>query len=208
MNRNVIPIHSKASDFVIDTGVVKCITANSTLVETRDGVINSEVAFSCLVSPVCGDTVLISRSKHDCYIISILSRPCAQDMTIRFSGNVNLHAVKGAFEVTSKEARLDSPYVAMTSLDTNILAKKINATSDEIKFNFNHGDVFAKSIHTTADRIMQRAKTVVRHVEGIETLNIGHMIQRVRKFFTVQSHHSSITAKKDIHIDGERIHMG
>jgi hypothetical protein len=208
MHGNVIPIHSKASDFVIEIGLVKSVTADSTLVETRDGVLNAEVAFSCLVAPVRGDSVLISRSKRDCHILSILKRSCGKNMTIQFSGNVNLNAMQGTFEVMSKEARLESPSVEMASVDTDIVAKRINATSDEIKFNFNHGDIFAKSIHTTADRILQCAKTVVRNVEGIETLNVGNMIQKVRKFFNVQSQYSSITAKKDIQIDGERIHMG
>jgi hypothetical protein len=48
----------------------------------------------------------------------------------------------------------------------------------------------------------------MRIVEGVETLSIGNLIQHIRQNYTSHSHQTVITARKDMRIDGERIHMG
>ena len=48
----------------------------------------------------------------------------------------------------------------------------------------------------------------MRWIEGVETLNIGDLVQTVRRAYTTRAERAVITAQKDVMIDGERIHMG
>jgi hypothetical protein len=45
-------------------------------------------------------------------------------------------------------------------------------------------------------------------INRTEILNIGNLVQNIRKNFTSHSRQAVITASKDMRIDGERIHMG
>jgi hypothetical protein len=66
----------------------------------------------------------------------------------------------------------------------------------------------ATALEVVAERVVHCARQVVRRVEDIETLQVGNLVQRVRENFITRSKRASVTASGDMHIDGERIHMG
>ena len=219
METNVIPmpIKKEAVQNFVETAIIKGSSKKSVVIETGDGALTAEVAFSCLVKPLAGDKVLISRTEKECYVLAVLEREEKDDMTLDFPGNVDLKAASGDIAMTSgrdinlvsaKKTHMASGEVGITAVDASVNAANIKVYSHDAECHAGRAKVFAKSIDTMADRIMQTAKTVVRQVEGVETVNIGSLIKTVKKIMSLRSHHAVITAKKDVMIDGERIQMG
>ena len=68
--------------------------------------------------------------------------------------------------------------------------------------------LFSKSIDTISSRITQRTDVLMRWVENVETLNIGNMVQSIRNTKVCHAKQTIMTAKQDMRIDAERIHMG
>jgi len=65
-----------------------------------------------------------------------------------------------------------------------------------------------QELQGTFDRVFQKSDQVMRWVETIETLNIGNWVQNIKHTLNSRAQHQIITAKSDVRVDAERIHMG
>lgn len=217
MKTNVVPFAGSTADCILTTAWVKGAAGDSAMIEFDGGAVNAAVAFSCLVKPVAGDKVLVARSERECHVLAVLERSAGRETTIEFPGDARLSAPNGRMNLASgTELNLiGAQKTRMVSADTQIMSGRVSVHADTLSARANKTEtrlgavqVFADSIDTVAKRITQRVDTLMRWVEGVETLSIGSLIQNVRKIMTSHSHHAVITAKKDIKIDAERIHMG
>ena len=64
------------------------------------------------------------------------------------------------------------------------------------------------AVDVVAQRATQRLKSCYRWVEEIEHITAGQMIHKVSNLFSVRARQTAITAKDDVKIDGERVHLG
>ncbi len=217
MKPNVIPFPASPSPWVIEAATVKGATPDSVMVETQSGLVNAGVAFGYLVAPAAGDRVLVSRSPRECYVITVLERPSNQDMAIEFPRNVRLKAPSGLMEIASgkdlnliaaEEARFTSTRMHITGGELAITSETLSACTRHVEAHSNSVRIISDTIDTVARRISQRVDTLMRWVEGVETLHIGSLIQTVRKALITHSEQTVMTAKGDMRIDAERIHMG
>lgn len=205
------------SQWTLFHATVKGQSEETVVLETAEGVVTATTAFSCLVRPAAGDLVLAGSYEQTYYVLAVLERRTTSDMQCTFPGNVSFNAPRGNIQVASAgslnlssalKTRIVSPENALTGRHTTITGDTLETTTRETKFNTRSFTVVADAVDTIARRISQRASTVMRRVEGVETLNIGNLIQTVRKSFTSRSHHTVLTAKDEMRIDGERINMG
>ncbi|MEW5725129.1 MAG: DUF3540 domain-containing protein, partial [Thermodesulfobacteriota bacterium] len=104
--------------------------------------------------------------------------------------------------------RLTSSETHITGGQVSVNADKLTARARELEAHGQSLRVFADAIDTVAKRLSQRVNILMRWVEDLETLNIGHLVQTVRRTLVSHSHQAVITAKADMRIDGERIHLG
>ncbi|MFO7751958.1 MAG: DUF3540 domain-containing protein [Desulfobacteraceae bacterium] len=213
-SNSVKPAQSQWSLF---HATVKGQSEETVVLETAEGVVTAATAFSCLVRPAPGDLVLASSYEQTYYVLTVLERQTTSDMQCTFPGNVSFNAPRGSIQVASADSlnltsalktRIVSPENALTGKHTIITGDTLETATRETKFNTGSFTVVADAVDTIAHRISQRASTVMRRVEGVETLNIGNLVQTVRKSFTSRSHHTVLTAKDEMRIDGERINMG
>jgi hypothetical protein len=178
---------------------------------------NARAAFSCIVEPRAGDVVLVSQSANDFHVLSVLDRPEQQDMTLRFPSDVSLVASAGQMDLVSgdKINVVSATGAHMASDELTFTAGRMRVSTDELTSHANHINNHSQSISlytnildTVARQVSQKTETLVRWVEGVETLSIGNLIQKVRNNLTSHSSQAVITAKNDMRIDAERIHMG
>jgi len=217
MNPNVIPIHGKHDECTLVKATVKGVSKNSLMIDAGFGVVNARTAFSCLVAPVVGDIVLVNQSANAYHVLAVLERSAEQDMTLSFPANVKMQATQGKLDListedisllTSAETHLIASKLNMTSGNMDVTTGKLTSRTKEVESHSQSVKLYTDIINTVAKQITQRTEILVRWVEGVETLNIGNLIQTVRKNYTSHSHQAVITARKDMRIDGERIHMG
>jgi hypothetical protein len=219
MSTNVISIQTHQNDCRLVNSNVKGVSQQSVLIYLEGGVVNARLAFSCLVTPMVGDTVLVSVSQAsgDYFVLAVLDRGDTQDMALNFPASVKMSAPKGQIDViagkdvnllSTAKTNLLSAEINMTSGEMNVNAGKLIANMTDVESHSQSVKLYTHMFSSVAKQVSQKTDVLVRWVEQVETLNIGNLIQNVRKNYTAHSDQAVITASKDMRIDGERIHMG
>jgi hypothetical protein len=217
MNPKVIPIHGAQDDCILRLAIVKGVSERSLMIDFGAGVINARVAFSCLVEPIAGDSVLVNQSGNDYFVLSVLERQAEQNMALSFPADVKILARKGQIDfvadqdlnfLSTKTTNILSAKLNLTSANMNINTSKLTALATDIESHSQTVSMYSNVFNSVTKQISQKTDILIRWVEQVETLNIGNLIQNVRKNYTSHSDQAVITASKDMRIDGERIHMG
>jgi hypothetical protein len=217
MSPKVIPIYAHQDDCRLVKASVKGVSKQSLMIELGVGVINARTAFSCLVAPMVGDSVLVSQSNSDYFVLAVLERTAEQDMALNFPASVKMTALEGQIDViagkdvnllSTAKTNLLSAEINMTSSEMNVNAGKLTAHTTDVESHSQTMKLYSQIFSSVSRQVSQKTDILVRWVEQVETLNIGNLIQNVRKNYTSHSDQAVITAKKDMHINGERIHMG
>jgi len=181
------------------------------------GVLRASVAFSCLVVPREGDRVLLSRCNNENHILAIIERPDVSDMAISFPGNVAMQAKSGSISMvaqhklsltSAKQTQITSTELAINTMKTNVLSQELLVKGDKVTSEWRQINVIAKVFHFLTDTLTQHIKNSFKVVEGVDQLKSLNYMQTVDKTLSIRSRDAVITARKDIKIDGERIHMG
>lgn len=216
MNSNILPLQNRSNDTGLFQAKVIAVTNDTIIVQSEMAVINAKIAFGCLVKPMQGDTVLLSHT-DECHVLSVLERTASQDMTLEFPENVNFSASKGSMNFNSNEqlnlrasseSNMIAPAINMTSAETHMTSGKITTTSDDLDFRAKKMSFFSDSLNMTVKRVGQFFETLIRKVSGIENSSVKNLVQNVEQTHASQSNDLIVTAKKDVRIDGKRIHMG
>ncbi|MFT5217912.1 MAG: hypothetical protein ACI9LO_001071 [Planctomycetota bacterium] len=217
MNPKIIALHNPAQDCELIHAAVKGASQNGLVLDLDGCIIKARAAFSCLVAPRAGDRVLVNRSGDDYFVLAVLERAAEQDMTLEFPANVKMTASDGQIDLVAKDdinllstarTNLISSKINLTATDMAINSDQLTARTRIIESHSQDARLYTGMLSTVAKQISQKTEVLMRWVEKVETLNIGNLIQNVRKNYTSHSDQAVITARKDMRIDGERIHMG
>lgn len=194
------------------------------MVHSERGVLRAKVAFSCLVTPEAGDRVLVNVSssmtngqKNESHIIAIIERQHANNMKLAFpgdvameakAGNINLTAAKQVNLTSAESTKISSAELAVNVLDANVRAEKLSISGDSVTSQWRDVTSISDAMNLIVERMSQRFKNSFKQVEGVEQKNSKNYLQNVNQTLSVRSRDAVITARKDVKIDGERIHMG
>jgi len=66
----------------------------------------------------------------------------------------------------------------------------------------------SRTVESNIERMIQRIKDSFRIIERIEQVSAVDIIQNIKNAFIQRSRQVDITAKSDVKINGDRIHMG
>ena len=201
-----------------EQGVVTASQGAWHTVETRSGNFVAKKAVSCLIEPIEDDTVLVAGNEDDgLYVLAVLERPGRQDATIRLDTGLRLTLEKGRLSLAAEEGiSLASPGdIGLTSTEMTVHTSKGQVTAGTLFFSgsFWTGQVdrlrmLAAHVETCIQSLTQQIQRCYRRVEGTDCLRAGRLDYLVDKLLSLRGKHSMITAREDVKIDGERIHMG
>lgn len=207
-------VQTPPTEVGLEHATVKACTDGGLIVHGAIGVVTAQAAVGCLIQPVVGDRVLISRNAEECFVLTVLARN-SRERSIDVPGDLSVTAdhlyLCGRHEAavdSHERLRLRTPRLAVTAGDTDVQGQSINVCGEQAQATFGDARLVATAVEIVSDRIAHCARQVVRRVEEVETLHVGNLVQRVRENLISRSKRTSITASKDVHVDGERIHMG
>ena len=215
MAQNVLPIRPIQGSAELVYADVKGGNAPLFMVQTAQGVFTATCAVSCLVQPESGDKVLVSSNGQEHYILAVLARTDSS-IVLNFSGEtrfqsdgpLTLQSEQGVTVASSNSVNLTAHNLQLTAIQTQISAQSLGVTAPTLKADHDEVEFRARTVTTWAQRLFQHADTVVRWVEGVETAHIGQLVKHVRQAYLLNAQNTVITARGDVKIDGERIHMG
>jgi hypothetical protein len=175
-------------------------------------------AFSCIVEPIPGDTVMFSKaSDRRCHIQSIIYRPDSTDASLTFPGNVSLNVEQGQFSLNAQEgiAISSAQCISQTSEEYTLIANKglfsidnLSAIGTKLIARVSNVQTYSDTLETVAGNLLQKLKNSFRLIEGVDQSRSRDVINTVENLYSMRSTQTAILAKKDIKIDAERIHMG
>jgi hypothetical protein len=187
-------------------------------VGTEAGVLTAEVAVSCVVTPMPGDTVLVSSDPAGpCYILSILKRDAQQSETqMRFAGPVNLHAC-GGLSLTADEditlaARDD---ISGAASNITIHANSGSARIDRLSFigrvfegHIEQWRLVADTVEHIVRELTQRLENAFRFVKDHEEVQTGSARYLVEDTITTHSKNAVHMAEEIVKINAGQVHLG
>jgi len=187
-------------------------------VETDSGLYRVKRAVSCVVQPEVNDLVLVSLSSlGGGYILAVLERVEGAKATLSFDSDVDIKTSEGSLSIASKQG-ID---LASTE-DINLIASRLGIASSEGEINISRltflGSFFEGSLETVkllartfdsiTERFFRRTKRSYRFIEDTDQVKAGSLNYVADKSLMLRGTFSQMTAKEDVHIDGERINIG
>jgi len=165
-------------------------------------------AFSCLVQPQPGDTVLCAGSDQGAwFVLSILERPLSRKTVLEFPGDVVLRA-KSASMIAENNLNFFSGREIHKSEAAVVDVKEVTATGETLQATYRSVRLLSQLINTMARHVINRVQTYLRQTEDHDQVKAGQLTRTVEGLYCMDSKHTVMVSKKDTRIDGERIHMG
>jgi hypothetical protein len=205
----------------LDTATVAPAVSASGLADVyitlQGDVYPAKVSFSCLVQPNVDDVVLLAGdAESGYYILSILERPGAQDMTLAFPASTSLHNLNGSMNILSSQSvSFAAQKLSMIAENSVHRSKKAYVDYDQLTakghdavLNFGSVRVISNLINTIAKQAIQKFHGYIRHTESADQIKAGQMSRTVEGLYSMDSKYTIMVSKKDTKIDGEHIHMG
>jgi uncharacterized protein DUF3540 len=183
-------------------GQVQAISENGFIVKQHQaGTLLMQQAFSCAFTPEISDEVSFIKSPNgQYYVLNILQRKQASTAKIHSRHGIELHSSE-SIALQSKELTITNVSTAFTSTDTQAFSQQFSVQADSASLK-------ARTIETFAERSLQKFKDSFRIIERIEQTSALDIIQNIKNVFVQRSKNADISAKGDIKINGDRIHMG
>ena len=203
---NIVPILPSSANNV--SGRIINIQDGHIHIEYNGQVINAQKAFSCLVEPMMGDTVLFCQDQHQqAYVIAILQRDEEGSMHLQLAPNTTL--------ASNEKLTLHSEQI-------NQLSVKSLQKTNEVTLDFQQGLIKGEKLHshirhihsisdlisTMAKQAIQKFNTYVRKSDTSDQVHAAQMGRKVDGLYNLSSKHTIMVSQKDTKIDGEHIHMG
>jgi hypothetical protein len=185
-------------------------------VEHADSIVAARRALGCLVEPEQGDTVLISIQNNQAFILSVLSRSTVSDTTISVPGNLHMQATEGSIDLQSKSIELnaaDSTHISSSKISLDALQADINisrlsywGTIAECyceKFK-----LMGEAMESFFKRVFHHAEHAQRHIDQTELVRCKNLNYEADNMLQLRGKIAHISAPEDIHVHGERVHLG
>jgi len=200
----------------LEYGTVK-LAEGGTFTVAAAGVVAAKRSFSCLVEPLPGDMVVVSRAASGCYILAILERHGDQHACLAFEGDVDLRLKQGRLRVaaqegidlvTAKDTALVSPELSINSVQAEVSIQQLSFFGTFLQGQIERIKLIGQACDSIFERVSQRVKRSYRWVEELEQLRAGQLNYLVKKLMSLRGKYSVLTAEEDVRIDGDKILMG
>ncbi len=199
-------------------GVVKVENKDSFTIETDSGVWEAKSAASCLLLPQTGDKVLIAaHPSQAAYILAVLEREQSSPSELLFHSDVTIKSQNGKVNVVSQEDinLISANRLQMISKEAGMHAQKAEVFIDEMSFwgkflnaNVKSIRLLASGFESVVDLLRQKVTRSYRTIEEVEHIKADRYECHAKSLLSLKGKYSTITAKEDVKIDAERIHIG
>lgn len=168
------------------------------------------------VAPMIGDRVLVA-GVDELFVIAVLERPEAGQLTIAADGDLRLAATHGRLSIaagqgvalvttgdmtlTASEMAVHAPKAEVFFDQLAYLGRKVLAQTGVVK---HVGAIF----DTVLERISQRVKRSYRTVEELDQVKSAQIDYRAEKNLCLKGQNALMTAHDLVKLDDDQIHIG
>jgi hypothetical protein len=170
-------------------------------------IIKSHKAFSCLISPMMNDTVLLIEANDEVYITDILKREnISKDIQIKCDGKIAIKSNDLQLNI-KKDIRINVKSVIS-------VIQTAKSFIDNFELSTLISDIKSKTFKTTSQKHFNTSKelyiqagTSVTNIEGHQENRSKSSKNTIENMQVTQAQSVSISADETVKIDGKSIHM-
>ena len=126
-----------------------------------------------------GDSVLVVGREESYFVIGVLEAKARG--TLRFFGDVVLHAIEGKLELRGQ--------------------KEVSVRSNDVR-------IEAGAVRTIAESVVERAATAYQHIREVLSVHAGEKREVVRGEWLARAERANIVTSETVSINGKEIHLG
>ncbi len=175
-------------------------------------------AYSCLIEPRAGDTVLLSHdpAQDGGHILAILERPGPQDSSLNLPGGGHIHSrdcevcwQTRSLQLAGRETlSLQTGHLDVAAVSANTTVKHWQGWFDTLEAHAVRIEYAAKTLSSKVGRLLSRALESFRSVDGLDETRAGRSRTTVRDDHRLKAGHITAQAKGFVKIDGQKIDLG
>jgi hypothetical protein len=173
-------------------------------------------ATSCLVEPLVADRVLVAEEADQAFVLAILEREGGAATTIAPEGDLEV-APRGKFVVTApagvhlataRDMTLSATRLESVVDEAALVWKTVRLAGRAVLAEVQKTEIVSDDATSIVGRFVQRAKRVIRVVEGMETLRTGQLDVQAESNLRMHGQTSIVTASDLVKVDGKQIQLG
>ena len=168
-----------------------------------------EAAFSCLVQPRVGDTVLVSLDGGGAgYILAILERDEAS-MELQLGADVQLHIEAGNLAVQCRDGlAVRAGHCSLSSPEAELLLGRLRVSGERASSHWREREERTLLLDQQATRHEAHYGESRQSVSGHEQRHSGSLRQRVDEDCQLHAQRLTLEAEGRVAIDGSTIELG
>jgi hypothetical protein len=197
-----MPLHHTQAMEQHEYASVITVTEQGCILKLENGSsVIAQQAFGCPFTPIVDDFVMFVRSANrGIFIVNILQRKHAQCAVIENEHGIALHS--------NKKIDIAANNINMTSKITQVTNQQYSQTSQTLDIKSDSTQFYSRTVESITERLVQKVKDSFKVIERLEQVTANDIIQNIKNAFIQRSRQVDISAKSDVKINGERIHMG
>ncbi|BCE02024.1 DUF3540 domain-containing protein [Marinicellulosiphila megalodicopiae] len=138
---------------------------------------------------------------HSIGAIDLQSSTAAQLRVANHEKQTAINLSNEAMSISTNQLALEANQAQVNVDHSHLVGKTLNTVLD-------HSKLMVTKLETHAGRILENAKNIYRNIEQLSQTKAKRMRTMVEKDYQLKSESSTIHAKKNINIDGEKINLG
>ena len=176
----------------------------------------ASLAVSCLVRPGAGDRVAVQFFSNGEKIVTsvvesqknLVELACDRDMRITTAGTMSINAEQDINMVGKAWLQIETQQVGVKTSNLALKSSVVSATVREVSVIGGTIETVFNRVKSNAVDCFQYAKNLFRQTHETECVQSGSFAQKVAGSHLSEASYVAIVAKKDVRVDGERIHVG
>jgi hypothetical protein len=176
----------------------------------------AKVALSCLAKPRPGDRVIVqSFSNEEKIVTAVVESDDSQveihsdrDMAISCSGQFRINADEELVLTGRNKIQAETQQFGVKTATMIVTASIFSGTIKEVSVIGGTIEAVFKRMKTNTIDCFQSAKNLFRQTHETECVQSGSFAQKVSGSHVSEATYVAVLAKKDVRVDGERIHIG
>ena len=207
---------------LVDTQIRQVSHRESRIISLAEGPLMScgsepaTLALSCLVCPEPGDRVVVQRfSNGELVITSVIESAsdsvrldCDRSLSVTTPGKITFDAVQN-IQLTSKaELKFDAGRLGIKTKELELKSGIVSAQVQDVSVTGGRIETVFNRVKSNAVDCFQFAKNLFRQTYETECVHSGSFTQKVAGSHLSEATYVALVAKKDVRVDGKRIHVG
>lgn len=193
------------------------VSGNQFRIRSRNGECEARRAASCLLMPELGDEVLVVHHERGSHVLAVLERNEESPSRIMTDGDMEIAAMggkvvvngaEGVDIVTPGEANIAAGTTRLTTTSAELVVDAMTYVGDRVTAQIDRVKTVAKSVETTAGRLVQRLEKAYRFISRSESVRAEYLDYEARKAFHVKSETTLVNSAGLTKLDGSQIHLG